>query len=460
MEYSLRKNELITKALNYTLDIFEISNEKKMLNIFHKINELIYLRGEKSVLNDRNKIYFAKYSDLIEKMEIYCKMNKKCLCLFENRTITYNLIKCFERCFNNTFVDNNKIYPIFKLNIKDFLNLHIHKYISSDEFQFLLFLYVEKFLYSFSLFSYKYCIKNLSEGVILYNFEDINAIDFNNVSFYLLIRDINDIISIIVPIYINTVIIYKSKNLKENLYKIFKLIENKICKIIFIEEKDDLLDVIKLESNFTYNITKKNKETNILCYYNNFFLLNTILEENNNVIKSFVKHFDLSEMLINAHINYMKIQKKLKKKVVETQNNSIQKENSTLNLCKNNLENINEKDMLNDKKKMNFLENNVFSNVFDLKYFIDAANKYHGDTLIRNEEEKKVIDFITQNNLYNGKIINKKIQDTNFGDMYIYYKKKEKNKQKKKKKTFINLDKVFRGNVTTCIFRDNLNYID
>ncbi|CRG93295.1 hypothetical protein PGAL8A_00100100 [Plasmodium gallinaceum] len=452
----LKTNELIYKTLNYTLDIFEISNEKKMLNIFHKINELIYLRGEKSVLNDGNKIHFAKYSDLIKEMEIYCEMNKKCLYLYENKEITYKLIKCFEKCFNNTFIDNSKIYPIFKLNIKDFLNLHIHKHISSQEFQFFLFLYLEKFLYSFSLFSYKYSIKNLSEGVILYNFENVNTVDLNNAFFYLLMRDINCIISIIIPIYINTILIYKSRNLKEKIYKIYNLIENKSCKTIFIEEEDDLLDVIKLENTYAHHITTKNKEKNTLCDYNNFFLLNIILDENHNDTENFVEHFDLSEMLIKAHINFMKIHKKLKRKI-EIQNNYIQKKNSKLNLCKNNLETKNGKEKLDDKEKMNFLEKNVFSNIFDFKYFIDAANKYHEDALIKNETEKKIIDFITQSNLHNRKIINKKIQDVSIGDMYIYYRKNESKKEIKKEKAFIDLEKVFRKNVTTCIFRDNLN---
>lgn len=484
--------------LEYVFSIVNISKEQKLLHIYHKIKELCYVRGIKETLTERNKISFAEYGDLIERMRHFYDENKKCLLLCNMQTISYHLFKYFDNCFNYVFIEEGVSFPVFKLNIKKFLNLEIYRYCTCQQIRFFIFLYLEKFLYSFPIFSYKNKINRIvSEGVFLFNFDHISRKELDDVSFYLLIEDVNYIISIIAPIYFHSIIFFKSENFKEKFYKIFKLFQNKYSRNIFIEKEEELKTVVKKESMYTQHQMGRPKvgaggsdavndedNSNIFCDYSEFFLLKSLFQTNHRNEKIYkenligrkpmdpnvndpyhnenmfshkqneknLESLQFDDIFILEHLNYMKLQKIIQNKIAKEKElrERNKKEEKKLQLT------TNMRDNWSEKKRMEFVEKEMWSNMFDLNYFRKSATEYKYNLLTEKETERQFIDFVTKTNNYKT-ITNNKGKDTCVGNVILLNKKKKKEKDKSKR-IYVDFKKT-NCDVSVCLYKNNLNYI-
>lgn len=490
MELSLSTSKIPnTEVLDYAFSVCDISKEQKLLHIYHKIKNLLYVRKKEEILNERNKVLFADYSDLIERMKQFYDENKKCLLLCNIKTISYHLFRCFEKCLADVFVDGKTILPLFKINIKEFLNLEIYKYVTSQQMRFFLFLYLEKFLYSFPIFSYKNNTDHvISEGVFMFNFDKINRTELDDISFYLLLEDVNYIISIIAPIYFHSIIFFKSENFREKFYKIFKLIQNKYCKNVFIETEEELRQIVKQKSSYTQcQIGRRNIEDginkNIICDYSEFFLLKSLFQENHdlrqcadnnlackNTISSFNspngdienhKHdkmdfesLNFDDIFILEHINFKKIQKLIQNKIIKK--NEYDKNKKKMEQIKS----IQDAEHnWRDMKEMELGDTEMWSNIFDMSYLEKAGIEYNANSIKQKETERKIVDFITKINCSENKIKNNRNNDFHAGNIIFLNKKNKKPKLKKKnERVYVDLKKT-NCDVQTCMYKNNLNYI-
>lgn len=495
------KNSLATEdeILNYVFMVNDCSEEKRSIHIYHKIKELLYVRRKDEVLIKQNVPLLASYSDLIERMKLFYDENKKCLLARDMRTISFNLFKCLERCLNDLYVEGNNIYPLFNLNVSELLKLKIYDYVSSQHMRLFLFLYLEKFLYSFPRFAYE---RNLSEvpskGFFLFNLDNLSQDALEDFFFYLLVEDVNYVVSIIAPIYFHSIVFYKSQQLRDKFYKIFKLIQNKNCANVFLETEEELHEVVQPKDMYSQLEIGRRRtrlgraadisRSNIICDHSNFFLLRNMFQgyhneynmyqgdssEDKGVLSLFDYDsdngrlarqmgedvfficIDFDDTFIREHENYKNMRLLVKRAKIEKAESS---DGETHYAPHGNLTDTERNSCALTQNGEECPENELWPNIFSMDYMKKLMTDFNHCVLMQKQIEKEIGEFIMKVNNYENEITNKR-RNSNFhvGSITVSNKKKLK---KKKKRIYVDLKKTKgNGNVNTCMNKDNRNYIN
>lgn len=462
-----QENAQNIEALEYALEVLKISNGKKLLHVYHKIKELMLVREKKDVLTEENKIYLANYSDMIDLMRCYYEEHQQCLYIHSIKTITFHLMRCLEHCCTDVFMSESTngsypvLYPLFRFHIKEFMHLQLYKYMSSAQFRFILFLYIEKFLYSFPLFSYRNSFINVSKGVFCFDFTDVSYSDIDETSFYLLLEDINCILSVIAPIYVHLILIFQSRSFLHKLHKIYKLIEHKCCRTLFIESQKDLKEFVRTDSSYSNHTIGRTEHRSLVCDHADSFILLDMLKQNDDESKSENIEEDnvpicFDDILIRKHLYFQKRQKEIQ--LLQTREKKLQKKKQIIENKKKNIQLMTVCDFVkSSKKKMQKVEKEIDAKVFDLSYFREASDRYYENNKEKsNKKLKQKQELSLRPELTSGTIKNQ-WNLRNLKEMKTsQYKNKVANN---KERVYVDLMKTSHTKIEPCLFKDNLNYI-